>query len=424
MIALARADGLGGQLRAAARNADFAGSRGELRAGAAEQQLPAAMQPGNALQTLRANLTLSSIAFRHALRCGVCLALAIVGARLAGIPHGYWIPMTAAIVLKPDFAGTFSFGLLRVIGTMLGLVLVTALVHYAFDDPWERVALVALFAFGFRLLTTVHYGIGVMMLTGLVVLLFTFDGLAPGEVLQARGLATAIGSALALVAYVVWPTWEHLRVRPALASMLDEYRAYFSVLLRDDAARRAATRTSARAARTNAQASLERLRGEPRRDRELIAFAEGVFANANRFIRAGMALEAVTLDARAARTRGRARLHRPHRHEPGRPRARPARRHAAADRQSARGGTRARRAPGSFRRRRRGAQRRRRDHRRLRPHHRQHRHPRPRAARGRAARRHGATGELNPAREHAAYGGDTFVHGAGAAPYARARMPA
>lgn len=298
-IALARADGLGGQLRAAARNADFAGSRGELRAGAAEQRLPPAMQPGNALQTLRANLTLSSIAFRHALRCGVCLALAIVGERLAGIQHGYWIPMTAAIVLKPDFAGTFSFGLLRVIGTLLGLFLVTALVHYAFGDPWERVALVALFAFGFRLLTTVHYGIGVMMLTGLVVLLFTFDGVPPGEVLQARGLATAIGSALALVAYLVWPTWEHLRVRPALASMLDEYRAYFSVLLRDDAARRAATRTSARAARTNAQASLERLRGEPRRDRELIAFAEGVFANANRFIRAGMALEAVTLDARA-----------------------------------------------------------------------------------------------------------------------------
>ncbi|MBO9663076.1 FUSC family protein [Dokdonella sp.] len=298
MIALARADGLGGQLRAAARNADFAGSRGELRAGAAELRLPAAMRPGNAAQTLRANLTLSSIAFRHALRCGVCLSLAIVGERLAGIPHGYWIPMTAAIVLKPDFAGTFSFGLLRVIGTMLGLVLVTALVHYAFGGVWERVVLVALFAFGFRLLTTVHYGIGVMMLTGLVVLLFTFDGTAPADVLQARGLATAIGSALALVAYVVWPTWEHLRVRPALAAMLDAYRAYFAVLLQGEPDQRAAARTSARAARTNAQASLERLRGEPRRDRALIALAEGVFANANRFIRAGMALEAVTLDAR------------------------------------------------------------------------------------------------------------------------------
>ena len=298
-IVLARADGLGGQLRAAIRNADFAGSRGELRADAAEERLPPALRPRSALQTLRANLSLDSVAFRHALRCGVCLTIAIVGERSAGVPHGYWIPMTAAIVLKPDFAGTFSFGLLRVIGTMLGLVLVTALVHYAFGGVWERVALVALFAFAFRLLTTVHYGIGVTMLTGLVVLLFSFDGVPAGDLLYARGVGTAIGSALALTAYLVWPTWEHLRVRPALATMIDTYAVYLKTLLDGDRDARMIARTKARAARTNAQASLERLRGEPKRDLALIALAEGVFANANRFVRAGMALEAVLLDTQA-----------------------------------------------------------------------------------------------------------------------------
>jgi uncharacterized membrane protein YccC len=296
-IVRARADGLGGQLRAATRNADFAGSLGELRAKAAEERLPPALRPGNALQTLRANCSLTSVAFRHALRCGVCLALAVAGERAAGIAHGYWIPMTAAIVLKPDFAGTFRFGLLRVIGTLFGLVFATALIHYAFGGVWERVVLVGLFAFGFRLLTTVHYGIGVTMLTGLVVLLFSFEGVPPGEMLPARGIATAIGSALALAAYLVWPTWERLRVRPALAEMMDAYRAYFVALLHGEEEQRVAARTTARAARTNAQASLERLRGEPRRDRALTTLAEGVFANANRFIRAGMALEAVLLDA-------------------------------------------------------------------------------------------------------------------------------
>jgi hypothetical protein len=52
---------------------------------------------------------------------------------------------------------------------------------------------------------------------------------------------------------------------------------------------RADVRRAARSARTNAQTSLDRLRNEPRRD---VAAAEGVFANANRFIRAAMALEA------------------------------------------------------------------------------------------------------------------------------------
>jgi uncharacterized membrane protein YccC len=298
-IAIARANGLAGQLRAAIRNADFAGSRGELRAAAADARLPRALRQRSALATLRANLTLSSIAFRHAIRCGVCLAVAVAGERALAIPHGYWIPMTAAIVLKPDFAGTFSFGLLRVIGTMLGLVLTTALVHYAFGSDWERLALLAVLCIGFRLLTTMHYGIGVMLLTGLVVILLAFDGIAPGDTMLARGIATGIGSALALVGYLAWPTWESQRVPAAIAKMIDAYRAHLSALLNANAGTRAAARSAARSARTNAQASLDRLRGEPRRDQALLDFGEALFANANRFIRAGMALEAVLDDAPA-----------------------------------------------------------------------------------------------------------------------------
>ena len=298
-IAVARANGLAGQLRAALRNADFAGSRGDLRALEAEARLPRTLRERNALAILRANLTLSSIAFRHAVRCGVCLAIAVVGERALAIPHGYWIPMTTAIVLKPDFAGTFSFGALRVIGTMLGLVLTTALVHYAFNNDWERLALLALLCIGFRLLTTVHYGLGVMLLTGLVVILLSFYGIAPGGTMVARGIATTLGSALALVGYVVWPSWESQRVPDAIASMIDAYRTHLRMLLTGDATARAAARSAARSARTNAQASLDRLRGEPRRNEALLAFGEGMFANANRFIRADMALEAALDDADA-----------------------------------------------------------------------------------------------------------------------------
>lgn len=291
-LALTHARALAGQLRAAVRNCDFAGSRGELRFTEREAALPRELQPRNPLATLRANLHLSSIALRHALRCGVCLALALIGARIAGIAHGYWIPMTCAIVLKPDFAGTFRIGLLRVIGTLLGLVLATALVQLAFDDAWARVALLALLCFGFRQLTTMHYGVGVMLLTGMIVVLLSFDGLAPAQTMAARALGTGTGSALALLAYALWPTWERGRVRGALAELLDAYRHYFVAVAGDDARVRAEIRGLSRRARSNAQASLDRLRGEPRR-RDLIALAEGIFANANRFLRAAMALEAV-----------------------------------------------------------------------------------------------------------------------------------
>ena len=291
-IASAHAHALGGQLRAAARNADFAGSRGELRLAAHEARLPRFLRPHNPLAILRANLRLSSVACRHAIRCGACLTIAVIGARSAGLAHGYWIPMTCAIVLKPDFAGTFSIGVLRVIGTLAGLALTTALVHFAFGGDWQRIVLLAMLCFGFRQLTTMHYGLGVMLLTGLIVVLLSFEGLAPADTMSARAIGTSLGSALALAAYLVWPTWERGRVRPALADLLDAYRQYFLAVLGDDARVRAEVRAASRSARTNAQASLDRLRGEPRRDPRLLTLAEGIFANANRFVRAAMALEA------------------------------------------------------------------------------------------------------------------------------------
>ena len=299
-IALARAQALGGQMRATVRYADFAGSKGELRAEENEARLPLELRTDSALATIRANFHLQSVAFRHALRCGVCLALAVAGERafgfaFGGVGHGFWVPMTTAIVLKPDFAGTFSFGLLRVAGTLAGLVLTTAIVHYALGGVWAQLALVATLCIGFRLFVTMNYGLGVMMLTGLIVILLSFYGIAPGDAMLVRGVATAIGSALALLAYAVWPTWE--RLRPALATMIDLYRNYFSTLFDGDADTRRAARTASRSARTNALASLERLRGEPKRDRKLIALAEGVFANANRLVRASMALEAVLQDS-------------------------------------------------------------------------------------------------------------------------------
>jgi uncharacterized membrane protein YccC len=296
-IAYARSQGLAGQLRSATRNANFAGSRGELRALAIEARLPPALRPMNPLSILRANLNLSSVAFRHSLRCGICLALAVATERAFAVPHGYWIPMTTAIVLKPDFAGTFSFGVLRVLGTLAGLVLTSVLIHLAFDGVWDRLLLLTLLCFSFRLLTTVNYGIGIASLTGLIVILMSFQGEAPDGTMLARALNTAAGSALALIAYALWPTWEKQRLRPSLAAMIDAYRLYFETLLRSDAQARADARAVARATRTNAQASLDRYAGEPRHDAQMIALAEAVFANGNRLVRACMALEAVLMDA-------------------------------------------------------------------------------------------------------------------------------
>jgi len=295
-IANARVAALGGQLRASARNADAAGSRGEIRAQRTELRLPLALRPANPLETLRANLRLSSPAFRHALRCGVCLAIAMVLSHLLPLSRGYWLPMTVAIVLRADFGATWRVGLLRVGGTLVGLLLTTAVLHAGgISDFWTALALMAVLCFAFRELAAVHYGIAVVCLTGLVVILLSFYGIPAATSVQARAIDTAIGSGLALLAYLLWPTWERGRERAVLAGVLENYRDYLVAVLHGDARARRETRSAARAARSAAQASLDRLRAEPA-SRANLPRAEALIAQANRFVRAAMVLEAARGD--------------------------------------------------------------------------------------------------------------------------------
>jgi len=291
----ARAIGLAGALRAAIRNTAEAGARGDRRAAERDALQPASLRPGAPLATLRANLSLTSAAGRHALRCALCVVTAEALGRASGLPQFYWIAMTVVIVLKPDFSGTVSFGLLRMFGTLAGLLVATAVAYLVLDHPLAQALLIAPLYFGFRYLAPVHYGLAVSLLTAVVVLLLGLAGQPAGHTVTDRGIATVLGSLLALAAYLLWPTWERGRERPVIAAMLDAYAAYLTALLGTDVKAQADARSAARAARVNAQASVDRLRVEPA-DPEQPARAEAIFANANRVLRAGMALESALHD--------------------------------------------------------------------------------------------------------------------------------
>jgi len=138
----------------------------------------------------------------------------------------------------------------------------------------------------------------VAMLTGMVVLLLSFKGMAPADAVHARLIGTTLGSGLALVAYALWPTWEGRRIKPILAALLDAYRNHLATVFDGRIADLVESRAAARRARTNAQASLERLRAEPRRRTSLAELkqAESLLANSSRLIRATVMLEAPLRD--------------------------------------------------------------------------------------------------------------------------------
>lgn len=282
-----------GQLAAAARNAGRASSAGALRTEREDLQLPRAVRPQSPVSILLASLTPRSAAFRHAVRTAICLAIALWVGRLLALSHGYWIPMTVAIVLRADYGATFSYGLLRVAGTVAGLLLTTALLHFLPADPWVRLAVMALFCACFRYFGTVHYGVAVTALTGMVVLLLALAGEPAAPTMVSRLIATVAGSAMALTAYGLWPTREHQQIRPTLVRLLRSYASYVaSLAIANGGHARREARNAVRVARANAEAALARLLAEPAASDSHAELAQSLLTNSNRLARTTMTLDA------------------------------------------------------------------------------------------------------------------------------------
>jgi uncharacterized membrane protein YccC len=144
-----------------------------------------------------------------------------------------------------------------------------------------------------------NYGILVIAVTALVVLLIAMTGVAPQPVMAARAWNTAVGGAIALLVYWAWPTWEGPQAREAIARMLDAYRTYFRAVRRSYenpeaalAAERDRARLPGRLARSNVEASIDRLFAEPGTSAETKNLLSGILASSHRMVHAMMALEA------------------------------------------------------------------------------------------------------------------------------------
>ncbi len=303
-------DALSGQLRSAAELAGHLTPEGQDAFERLESRQPWGLRLRGTFAILHANLSLSSTACRHAIRLATCVALGDALSRGLGVGRYYWLPMTVAIVLKPDFSATVSRGVLRLAGTFAGLVLATALFHVVPAGSTFEIFLVFLFIFVLRCFGGANYGIFVVAVTAMVVVLLALAGNAPSAVIAARGWNTALGGTIALMAYWLWPTWERNQVREGLAKLLDSYRAYFHLIRRsyveidlsfaDDLDR---ARQAGRLARSNLEASFDRLTAEPGTKPESIGTLSGILANSHRLAHAMMALEAGLTQSRSVPAR-------------------------------------------------------------------------------------------------------------------------
>jgi hypothetical protein len=258
----------------------------------------------NARRLLRVARDPRTPAFRHAVRLAVVLPLGEGLSHVLPGQRGYWVALTIAVVLKPDYAATFQRGVGRVLGTALGVAL-TGLLAVAIHPSGVAVTtLVACFAWASYTVFAASYALYSFAITALVVLLIAPTGSNALVTVGDRGLDTVVGGALALIAYAVWPTWEGGTLRASVGSLFDALADYADEVLRGyvdpaaiDRGRLSRAATTARRARVDAQASLDRAAVEPARAESDTTTAAGLLAAARRIVAALHGLRTTLEDA-------------------------------------------------------------------------------------------------------------------------------
>jgi uncharacterized membrane protein YccC len=149
------------------------------------------------------------VAWTFTIRLMACMGVAAVLSEVLPLERSYWVPLTVAVILKPDYGSVFARALQRAGGTVIGAVLGAAILVLVPFGPWLLVPfgiLAALLPYG----KARNFGLSATFLTPLVVLLI--DMLAPAgwKLAGDRALDTVLASAVVLlIGYAPWPvSWQ------------------------------------------------------------------------------------------------------------------------------------------------------------------------------------------------------------------------
>ncbi|GAA2134283.1 hypothetical protein GCM10009760_11400 [Kitasatospora kazusensis] len=222
-----------------------------------------------AWQAVRRQLQPRSAVFQHAVRMAGVVTASYLAAKLLGLHHGYWAPLTAAMVMRPDFAQTYSRGVARLAGTAAGVAVSTVVVQLFHPGEWLAAALAVVCIGGAYLTLRTGYALMTACVSSYVVFLL---GLQPGDpVVTAveRITLTLLGGGVALLAYALFPTWQTARLAERLAEWLASVGRYAGAVLAvygEPAGGGGEVRTSlldAREARSELSQAIERADAEP-----------------------------------------------------------------------------------------------------------------------------------------------------------------
>jgi uncharacterized membrane protein YccC len=160
------------------------------------------------------------------LRLSLCMTVATATtSALHSESHSFWLPLTVAVAVRPEYGTVFVRAVNRVVGTVFGGA-IAAVVLLAAGSGWP-VAIAASLCLGFAVFAAPKlYALSVVGVTCSALLSTSItrpDPTSPGI----RTLDTLLGAAIALVfGYLLWPGRRQLPARETLREAAEAAAAY------------------------------------------------------------------------------------------------------------------------------------------------------------------------------------------------------
>ncbi|MFJ9594467.1 FUSC family protein [Streptomyces virginiae] len=184
------------------------------------------------VRSVRWELRRDSPVFRHAVRLAAVAVLGYLIAARLPLGHGYWAPIAAVMVMRPDFHQTYARAVARLAGTLAGVALATGMVQALGPDARLFGVLAVVSAALSHTLTRTGYAYSQCFTAAYVVFLLAMGGQAWEQTVPERVVLTLLGGALAMLAYAVFPAWETPRLAGRLADWLAANGRYAAAVLR------------------------------------------------------------------------------------------------------------------------------------------------------------------------------------------------
>ena len=172
------------------------------------------------MDVIKEHLSIHSGVFRHSLRVTVVMLMGLLVGQFTNHQNAYWILLTIAVILRPNYGITKTRAINRIIGTLIGAGVSVFLIWITDLTLVYGIVSIISALIGFTFLQR-NYKVAATFITIAVIMMYALLVDNALSILQFRVIDTLIGCALSFIGiWLLWPVWESDSIKSELAKSL------------------------------------------------------------------------------------------------------------------------------------------------------------------------------------------------------------